>query len=89
MTLTVYRGDGTYKAKFKFYSLPGEDNTKPGSYYMTIRYDEEDKMYYLHGDEWIVQPGLLYSYVSLYGTLDGKTFSGEDPTEFSVKRISK
>lgn len=89
LTLTVFRGDGMYKAKFQFYNLPGKDNVNPGSYYMTIRYDEDAQMYDLLGDEWIVQPGLLYSYVQLYGTLDGKTFSGEDPTEFSVKRISK
>lgn len=87
LTLTVMRKDGRYQAKFEFYSLPGKDNSESGSYYTDVSYDEETETYRFHGREWIDQPG-GYIFADLAGSLDGQTLAGEDPTEFSVKRIS-
>ena len=87
LTLTIDQNEnGEYYGVFTFYSLEGRSNSKSGEYLTTVVYDEETETYTITGTQWVEHPS-LYTFVDLTGKLEGDTFSGTDPTEFSLKKI--
>ena len=83
LTLTIAKDNGSYKAFFDFKNLPGQSNSKEGSYYMHVDYSYLDDIYTLTGYEWVDQPG-GYVFADLKGPITGGTFSGDTPTQFRV-----
>ena len=89
LTLTVY-SNGT--ARFEFYNLPGHTNSKNGQYTMTVNYNSGTGEYSLVGRDWIDRPS-GYSFVSLFGFVDGSSFTGRSSMgtnanwHFSLRKI--
>lgn len=71
LTLTI-NDDNT--GVFEFYSLPGNNNAKSGSYKVEVT-KSSDGIYTVSGTEWI-DDSSGYVFVTLYGTLNGGEFSG-------------
>lgn len=88
LTLNVYMEDDQCKAIFDFYNLPGRTNSKSGKYYMDVSYDPETKEYYFEATEWIDKPS-SYLLLDLQGQLVGDVLSGENPTRFSVTKMTE
>lgn len=86
ITLEIYKAGEEYKATCEFYNLPGQSNTKEGSFTYNVSYSELDGYFLFEGDEWIERPG-WYSMLDLQGYLNGNTLSGESPTSFKVERV--
>ena len=85
LTLTIYEEAGQYKAIFDFYSLPGRSNSKSGSYYMNVSYNELADTYSFTGYEWIEQPS-NYVFADLTGACADGVLSGSRPYQFTVTR---
>jgi hypothetical protein len=87
LTLTVFEENGTYRALFEFYNLPGNSNAEHGSYYMNVSYDSNTGQYVFRPTTWIVRPA-LYIMLGLQGTLTDNVLEGvvENRWTFRVTR---
>ena len=88
MTLNVFQDtDGTFKATWDFYNLPGKNNTKHGMTKCKVSYDVNSKSYTIQSYEWINKPE-GYVFMTLTGQLNGNILSGNSPAKFKVERTS-
>lgn len=77
LTLTISKsGSQHYEAAFEFYGLPGRGKSPRGKYFMTVDYDTESDLYFLHGIEWVDQP-FGYAFVDLKGKINNGIFEGD------------
>lgn len=87
LTLKVYEENGDYRAQFDFYNLPGQTNSKEGSYTMDVTATKRGTFRF-NADQWLEQPA-DYQLLDLEGTLRGDVLSGKSPISFTVTRVSQ
>lgn len=87
LTLRVYEENGTYRARFEFYGLPGQSDAPKGVYTMNVTMTGPSTFRF-EADSWIEQPE-GYPLLDLEGVLKGDTLAGTSPTQFSVTRTEQ
>jgi len=73
--VTIYEEYGQLRGIVSWFTLAGQPQTPPGSFYVNVVYTPGNRQYRLVPDRWIVHPDgyLAYEYV---GTIQGNAFVG-------------